>query len=66
MYRKIIAAINEHVNSEIAARYALYFAKQVNACIYFCTIGKNGIAGQDFRTAEEAVSFCLTITSPRL
>ena len=55
MYRKILAAINEHVNSEIAARYALYFAKQANARIYFCTIGENGITGQDFRTAEEAV-----------
>ena len=55
MYRKILAAVNEHVNSEIAARYALHVAKQANARIYFCSIGENGIAGKDFRTAEEAV-----------
>lgn len=56
MYRKILAVINEHVNSEIAARYALYFAKQANAHICFCAIGENGIAGKDFRTAEEAIN----------
>jgi len=56
MYRNILAAINEHVNSEIAARYALSFAKQANARICFCTIGENkGIAGKDFHMAEEAV-----------
>ena len=55
MYRKILAAVNEHLNSEIAARYALHLAKQADARIYFCTIGKNGINGKDFRTAEEAV-----------
>ena len=55
MYRKILAAVNEHVNSEIAAWYALHLAKQANARIYFCAIGENGIAGKDFRTAEEAV-----------
>ncbi len=55
MYRKILAAVNEHVNSEIAARYALHLAKQANAHIYFCSIGENGIAGKDFRTAEEAI-----------
>ena len=55
MYRKILAAVNEHVNSEIAARYALHLAKQANARIYFCSIDEGGIAGQDFRTAEEAV-----------
>lgn len=55
MYRKILAAVNEHVNSEIAARYALHLAKQANARIYFCSIGENGIAGKDFSKAEEAV-----------
>jgi nucleotide-binding universal stress UspA family protein len=55
MYRKILAAVNAQVNSEIAARYALHLAKQANARIYFCSIGENGIGGRDFRTAEEAV-----------
>ena len=55
MYRKILAAVNEHVNSEIAARYALHLAKQARARIYFCSIGEKGIAGKDFCTAEAAV-----------
>lgn len=56
MCRKILAVVNEHVNSEIAARYALYFAKQANARVCFCSIGENkGIAGEDFRMAKEAV-----------
>src|SRR3972149_2405161 len=55
MYRKILAAVNEHVNSEIAARYALHLAKQANARIYFCSIGESGIAGRAFSKAEEAV-----------
>ncbi len=55
MYRKILAAVNEHVNSEIAARYALHLAKQANARIYFCSIGESGITGKDFHIAEEAV-----------
>ncbi len=55
MYRKILAAVNEHVNSEIAARYALQFAKQAKAHISFCSIGEKGIVGKDFHKAEEAV-----------
>lgn len=55
MYRKILAAVNEHVNSEIAARYALYLAKQANASICFCSIVEHGIEGKDSRTADEAI-----------
>src|SRR3990172_5352339 len=55
MYRKILAAVNEHVNSEIAARYALHVAKQAKARICFCAIDENRIADKNFRMAEEAV-----------
>jgi nucleotide-binding universal stress UspA family protein len=55
MYRKILAAVNEHVNSEIAARYALHLAKQANARICFCSIDEKSITGKGFRTAEEAI-----------
>jgi len=55
MYRKILAAVNDQVNSEVAARYALRLAKEANARIYFCAIAENGIAGKGFRTAEDAV-----------
>ena len=55
MYKKILAAVNEHVNSEISARYALHLAKAENARIYFCSIAENGISDKGFRVAEEAV-----------
>lgn len=55
MYGKILAAINEHVNSEVAARYALQFAKKANARIYFCAIAGKGLDEKNFQTAEDAV-----------
>jgi nucleotide-binding universal stress UspA family protein len=47
--------VNEHLNSEIAARYAIEFAKSANARIFFCSIAPKGIAEKDFETATEAV-----------
>ncbi len=29
MYKKVLAAVNEHINSEVAARYALHLAKEL-------------------------------------
>ena len=55
MYGKVLAAINEHLNSEIAARYALRFAKSSGARIYFCAIAEQGLSGKAFQTAEEAL-----------
>ncbi len=55
MYRKILAAVNEHLNSEIAARYALHLAKQANARIYFCSVAEKGTSQKDVLAAEEAV-----------
>jgi len=55
MYKKILAAVNEHLNSEVSARYALYLAKKENAGIYFCSIAENGLSNKGFRAAEEAV-----------
>jgi nucleotide-binding universal stress UspA family protein len=55
MYRKVLAAVNEHLNSEISARYAVRFAKAAGARIYFCSIAENGISGKGFRAAEDAV-----------
>jgi nucleotide-binding universal stress UspA family protein len=55
MYRKILAAVNDHVNSEIAARYALQLAKQANASICFCSIVEKDIDAKDSHTAEEAL-----------
>jgi nucleotide-binding universal stress UspA family protein len=55
MYKKILAAVNEHVNSEVSARYALQLAGKAGATIYFCSIAKNGIDDRGFSAAEEAV-----------
>jgi nucleotide-binding universal stress UspA family protein len=55
MYNKILAAINEHLNSEVSARYALQLARKANARIYFCSIAENGLSGKAFQAAEEAV-----------
>jgi nucleotide-binding universal stress UspA family protein len=55
MYRKILAAVNEHLNSEVAARYALSFAKQANAGICFCSIADKGLSDKAFGSAEAAI-----------
>ena len=55
MYKKVLAAVNEHMNSEVSARYALQFAENAGATVYFCSIAENGLAGKSFHAAEEAV-----------
>ncbi len=55
MYKRVLAAVNEHLNSEVSARYALHLAKQARARIYFCAIAENGLNSKSFRLAEETV-----------
>ncbi len=55
MYKKVLAAVNEHLNSEVSARYALHLAKAANARIYFCAIAENGLNDKNFSAAEEAI-----------
>ena len=55
MYNKVLAAVNEHLNSEVSARYALHLAKQAKARIHFCAIAEKGLSGKAFQAAEEAV-----------
>jgi nucleotide-binding universal stress UspA family protein len=55
MYKKVLAAVNEHLNSEVSARYALHLAKQAKARITFCSIAEKGLTNKAFQTAEEAV-----------
>jgi nucleotide-binding universal stress UspA family protein len=55
MFKKILAAVNEHLNSEVSARYALQFAKKANARIYFCSIASSGLSSKAFQSAEDAV-----------
>jgi len=55
MYRKVLAAVNEHLNSEVSARYALRLAKAAGARVYFCSIAEQGLSGKAFHAAEDAI-----------
>jgi len=55
MYRKILAAVNEHLNSEVTARYALALAKYLDAKLYICFVAQKDMSQQDRRAAEDAM-----------
>lgn len=55
MYKKILAAVNEHLNSEVAARYALQLAKENRAKCYICFVAEKAMSQHDCRSAEDAV-----------
>lgn len=54
MYTRVLAAINEHVNSEVAARYAKQLAKVTGARLYLCSIAEKDHREKDFELAQEA------------
>lgn len=55
MYRKILAAVNEHLSAEIAERYALGMARSCTAKLYLCFVAGKGIDPENFNRAEDAV-----------
>lgn len=55
MYKKILAAVNEHLNSEISARYALTLARACKAKFYLCFIAAKGMPKASFDRAEESI-----------
>lgn len=55
MYKKILAAVNEHLNAEVTARYALHLARDLNAKLYFCFVVGKDISRHDRRAAEDAM-----------
>ena len=55
MYKKILAAVNEHFNSEIAARYALHLARVCDAKLYLQFVADRRLSRSDRDTAEEAM-----------
>ncbi len=55
MYKNILAAINEHLNSEAAARYALNLARVCKSKFYICFIAEKGISRSGFEKAEDAM-----------
>ncbi|MDA8171823.1 MAG: universal stress protein [Nitrospiraceae bacterium] len=55
MYRRILAAVNEHLNSEVSARYALELAKGTGSALYLCHVAEKGVSQRDFKYAENAL-----------
>jgi len=55
MYKKILAAVNEFTNSEIAARYAIALAKSCQARLSLVFVAEEGINKDVFRHAESAL-----------
>jgi nucleotide-binding universal stress UspA family protein len=54
MYRTILAAVNEHVNSEIAARYARHLARAAGARLLLCSVRQPGQTEAAFDLARTA------------
>lgn len=55
MYKKILATINEHLNSEISAKYALSLAKVCSAKFYACFVAAKGSAESSIEKATNAM-----------
>lgn len=55
MYRKILTAVNEHLNSEISARYAMGLARACGAKLYIAFIAEKNQPSSAMKTAEEAI-----------
>lgn len=55
MYKKILAAVNEHLNSEVAARYAMSLARICGAKLYVCFIAEKYQSTVSINRAEETV-----------
>ncbi|OFV94886.1 MAG: hypothetical protein A3F68_01655 [Acidobacteria bacterium RIFCSPLOWO2_12_FULL_54_10] len=56
MYKRVLAAVNEHLNSEITARYAMEFARSCGAKLFICFIADKSLPHAALRNAENAVS----------
>jgi len=55
MYKKILAAVNEFTNSEMAAKYAIALAKSCQARLSLVFVAKDNIHRDVFRQAESAL-----------
>jgi nucleotide-binding universal stress UspA family protein len=55
MYRKILAAVNEFTNSEVAARYAIALAKSCQASLSFIFVAEDKVSSEVFRRSESAL-----------
>lgn len=55
MYKRILAAINEHINSEVSARYAINLAKVCDAKLFLCFIAERDTPVSVIEKAEDAM-----------
>jgi len=55
MYRKVLATVNEYSNSEVAARYAITFAKECSAKLSFLHVSSERADKDSFNRAEAAL-----------
>jgi len=55
MYKKILATVNEHLNSEVAARYAINLARVTGAKLYLCFVAERDHTDESINRAEEAM-----------
>jgi len=54
MYRKVLAAVNEHLNSEVAARYAMHLARAAGAKLFLYSVRQPGQTEAAFELARDA------------
>lgn len=55
MYKNILAAVNEHINSEVSARYAINLARACNAKLFLCFIAERYMPVSVIGRAEDAM-----------
>ena len=55
MYKKILAAVNEFTNSEVAARYAITLSQSCQAKLSLIFVAREGIHKDIFKQAESAL-----------
>ncbi len=55
MYKKILSAVNEHLNSEVTAKYAINLARISEAKLYLCFVAESGMPISAINRAEEAM-----------
>ncbi|MDP2799572.1 MAG: universal stress protein, partial [Deltaproteobacteria bacterium] len=54
-YKKILSAVNEHLNAEISARYAMSLARACEAKFYLCFVAGKGMSSAGLERAEDAM-----------
>src|SRR4030042_847323 len=64
MYKKILAAVNEFTNSEIAARYAITIAKACRSNLSLVFVAEDKISRDVFKHAESALDRVFMVKLP--